>query len=185
MLRDAYNDRSRMGCVDENRLLMGLAAVLAGLTVTVIALGFAVSLFLLPLAIPFGGAAYLFWYHASGRLMADARENARTYRVGGTAGPAADGRGGFGGAGGPFSEATARERVRSNRRDARTGAPRTTVTMSPEKASRVLDVSVEATEAEIKTAYRQKVKKSHPDTDGGNEEAFKRVNRAYDTLRER
>lgn len=170
--------------MDENRLLMGLAAVLAGLTVTVIALGFAVSLFLLPLAIPFGGAAYLFWYHASGRLMADARENARTYRVGEAVGPAADGRGGFGGAGGPFGEATARERVRSNRREAR-GAPRTTAALSPEEASRVLDVSPEATDAEIKTAYRQKVKKAHPDTDGGNEEAFKRVNRAYDVLRER
>jgi curved DNA-binding protein CbpA len=34
----------------------------------------------------------------------------------------------------------------------------------------------------VKQAYREKVKEVHPDTDGGDEEAFKKVNRAYERL---
>ncbi|MFC6730895.1 J domain-containing protein, partial [Natronoarchaeum mannanilyticum] len=53
---------------------------------------------------------------------------------------------------------------------------------TPAEAARVLGVTPDADRARIKEAYRQKVKTVHPDTDEGSEEAFKRVNRAYETL---
>lgn len=48
---------------------------------------------------------------------------------------------------------------------------------------RILDVPYDATFNEIKEAYRKKVKEVHPDTQKGNEEQFKRVKEAYDTLK--
>lgn len=45
----------------------------------------------------------------------------------------------------------------------------------------LLEISKDATEKEIKSAYRQKVKKCHPDT-GGDEETFKKVSYAYEVL---
>lgn len=47
-----------------------------------------------------------------------------------------------------------------------------------------LDVERGASQESIKSAYREKVKEVHPDS-GGDEEAFKRVNRAYEALREK
>ena len=46
---------------------------------------------------------------------------------------------------------------------------------------RVLGVSPAATAAEIKAAYRSLVKQHHPDV-GGEAEAFRRVNDAYQLL---
>jgi curved DNA-binding protein CbpA len=43
-------------------------------------------------------------------------------------------------------------------------------------------VELDADESAIKRAYRRKVKEVHPDTDGGDEEQFKRVTRAYERL---
>jgi len=45
----------------------------------------------------------------------------------------------------------------------------------------VLEVDPNADEDELKRAYRQRVKETHPDL-GGSEEAFKRVERAYEAL---
>lgn len=45
----------------------------------------------------------------------------------------------------------------------------------------VLGIDKNATEDEIKKAYRQKAKEHHPDV-GGDEEKFKKVQAAYDTL---
>lgn len=51
----------------------------------------------------------------------------------------------------------------------------------------LLEVSQAATELEIKTSYRQLVKRYHPDVNGGSQEAeqrFKLIKEAYETLRE-
>jgi|ERR1035441_9260223 DnaJ-class molecular chaperone len=45
----------------------------------------------------------------------------------------------------------------------------------------VLGIKKDASEAEIKEAYKQKVKEHHPDV-GGNEEECKNLNIAYETL---
>ncbi|MGC9357016.1 MAG: VWA domain-containing protein [Anaerolineae bacterium] len=45
-----------------------------------------------------------------------------------------------------------------------------------------LDLSVEAEEAEIKQAYRQLARRYHPDAREGDEEAFRRVQEAYEVL---
>lgn len=45
----------------------------------------------------------------------------------------------------------------------------------------LLDINKNATEKEIKSAYRKKVKECHPDT-GGDEELFKKVSYAYEVL---
>jgi curved DNA-binding protein CbpA len=34
----------------------------------------------------------------------------------------------------------------------------------------------------VRRAYREKVKQVHPDAEGGSEDAFKRVNEAYERL---
>jgi curved DNA-binding protein CbpA len=54
--------------------------------------------------------------------------------------------------------------------------------MGRKEAFRTLGLSVDADEDAVKRAYREKVKEVHPDTDGGDEEAFKKVNRAYERL---
>jgi len=45
-----------------------------------------------------------------------------------------------------------------------------------------LDVATDADAAEVKRAYRERVKETHPDQ-GGDEEAFRRVREAYETAR--
>lgn len=51
------------------------------------------------------------------------------------------------------------------------------------RAFRTLGVSRDASEDEVKSAYREKVKHVHPDR-GGSEEAFARVQEAYATAKE-
>lgn len=46
----------------------------------------------------------------------------------------------------------------------------------------VLDVEKNASESEIKRAYRQKSLHHHPDKNGGNDVMFKEINEAYETL---
>ena len=45
-----------------------------------------------------------------------------------------------------------------------------------------LGVAKDATQADIKKAYRRKARELHPDTGGGDEEAFKRLGAAYEVL---
>ncbi|MEZ3115865.1 J domain-containing protein [Halobaculum sp. MBLA0147] len=54
--------------------------------------------------------------------------------------------------------------------------------MPPAEAYDALDVERGASQERIKEAYRERVKEVHPDS-GGDEEAFKRVNEAYETLK--
>ncbi len=72
-------------------LLLGIAAVLAGLTATLAMLGIAYSPFVLLAAIPTGAAAYFLWYQASGRLKEDMRSRAAGRRAASRAGEGAPG----------------------------------------------------------------------------------------------
>ncbi|WP_139043143.1 DnaJ domain-containing protein, partial [Haloferax massiliensis] len=54
--------------------------------------------------------------------------------------------------------------------------------MSRQTALDTLDLDDDASEDEVKAAYRKRVKETHPDSKTGDEEAFKRVNRAYERL---
>ena len=54
--------------------------------------------------------------------------------------------------------------------------------MSAREAANVLGVGVDAGAGEVRSAYRDRIKEVHPDTDGGDEDAFKRVQDAYERL---
>lgn len=121
---------------------------------------------------------------------------------------AADGRGGFGG--GPRADwerpgAESRERVRqeqARRRAARRerareharrvgggGRRRRTradveAGMTAREAAEVLGVAPDADAEAVRSAYRDRIKEVHPDTDGGDEDQFKRVRDAYERLQE-
>ncbi|ESP88884.1 J domain-containing protein, partial [Candidatus Halobonum tyrrellensis] len=65
----------------------------------------------------------------------------------------------------------------------RAGSPAGGAGMSRPEAYSELDLSPEASGEEVKRAYRERVKETHPDS-GGDEEEFKRVTSAYETLTE-
>jgi len=183
--------------VQRSPLLMALAGVFGVMAVLQFVLALRFSLFFLTIAAAFGLASYLVWYHASGRMADRVRRRAAAgeyerreqSRGGFGAGPREqrfrDGRGPFAGArrNGARRGGVDDERGRRRRRGARSGVGQAVAEgPTPAEAARVLGVTPEADQAQIKEAYRRKVKSVHPDTEEGSEEAFKRVNRAYETL---
>ena len=162
--------------MDRDRLVLGLAAVFAGVTTVLVVLAFVRQLFLLFLALPFAATTYIMWSHATGRLAARTRRRARrasgarTARAGSNPGP-----GGFG--------ATARGAAGQGATGGRTDAAAETGPTRREAYER-LDLDPDAADDEVRRAYRAKVKEVHPDTEGGDEERFKRVNRAYERLQD-
>ena len=58
--------------------------------------------------------------------------------------------------------------------------------VDPERAAAYETLGLEpgASQAEIRSAYRERIKRAHPDTPGGSTEEFKRVQDAYELLRE-
>jgi DnaJ-domain-containing protein 1 len=194
--------------VDRDTLVLGLAAVFAGISMLLVVLGFAYQLFFLVVAVPFALATYLMWEHASGRFRerirrSQTRRGRRRGEEGAAArgpndfrgfGPgrrsAADGAG-TGGPNGPGGAAGgAGRRGRSDRRGggrrrrSREAEEAASSRLSSAEAYRALGLSSSATTAEVKDAYRSKVKEVHPDTESGSREEFKRVNRAYERLSE-
>lgn len=176
--REPFTRRHNTVGVNRNGLLVGVAAVLFGITVLMLISGLAVSPVLLFVAIPFGAAAYLIWYHATGRLAERVRSNpdafsrgARENVSGGRPGGASAGRR-FGGDRG------------DERRRTREGGPSATPRLTRAEAARILGVKASADSEAIKRAYRRKVKTSHPDAPDGDEETFKSVRRAYERLSE-
>ena len=160
---------------------MGIAAVLVGITALMLIAGLAVSPFFLLVAVPFGGAAYLMWYQASGKLAKRIRANPAGY----ARSARGDGPGGFDA--GPFQGRFSRERrrrARGQRRRARRGGASQQSGLSEAAAADILDIDPSADDEAIKTAYRQKVKTTHPDAPEGDEDAFKSVKNAYETLAE-
>jgi len=187
--------------VQYDRLTTGLAVVLGGLTVVLTLLGLFESPAVLFLALTFGAATYVVYYHASGR-MADRlyRRVERQARVDGGrrrrtgAGPREDwepprdgasarqagarGRGG----GARRRQADARRRRGQRQRQRTDRAPTGGSGVSAAEAYSRLGLDPGADQSAVKSAYRQKVKEVHPDTDGGDEQSFKRVKEAYERL---
>lgn len=140
------------------------------------------------LALTFAPITYVLYSHASGRLLG------RIYR--GVEQQAArdkpdPGRGGFGA--GPREEWTPpgdrrertrqRGRRRQRARGRRTGGgPSVRDGPTRQEAYSVLGVDPGADEGAVTDAYRERIKEVHPDTEGGDEAAFKRVREAYEVL---
>ncbi len=140
-------------------------------------------------AATFGLVAYFMWYHASGRLAAriyasvEAQATQEPDR-----GPSAQRSPGFGA--GP-RQAWERPRGSSRRGNGyhRRTTESTATGRSPDRpaavqAADVLGVDPDADESAIRSAYRERIKQVHPDTDGGDEAQFKRVREAYEILAE-
>lgn len=167
--------------MDRDRLLVGLAAVFTGLTTLLVVLSFAYQPFLLFVAVPFGVVTYLLWYDVTGRL--EERTRRRTRRRARTdrrADDATRGPNGFAGFGPGRRAAGAGGTTDGGRRTA--ADPRRADEPSEAEAYRTLGVDSDASDDEVKRAYRSRVKEVHPDTESGDEESFKRVNRAYERL---
>jgi hypothetical protein len=170
--------------VDRDRLLLGLAAVFAGVTVVLTVSALAYQPFLLFLSLPFAATTYLMWSHATGRLAERTRRRARRASTGERrSGPGAPG--GFGatarGTAGPGSGSGPGPGPGPGGRRAGVGAPRDTG-QTRREAYETLGLDPDADDDAVRRAYRAKVKEVHPDTEDGDEDAFKRVNRAYETL---
>ena len=179
--------------VQRSTLLQALAAVFGVMAVLQFVLALRYSLFFLTIAAAFGLSAYLVWYHASGRMAERVRQRAaageydranRRERGGFGAGPREQR---FRDARGPFAGRGRRQRGatggRTGTRGRRSGGGQVVSEgPTPAEAAEILGVDPAADPERIKRAYRQRVKDVHPDADGGDEEAFKRVNRAYETL---
>ena len=170
--------------MDRNGLILGVAAVLFGITALMLIVGIVVNPFFLAVAIPFAGSAYLLWYQASGKLGDRMGREAAAGNLGGRERTA-----GFDP--GPFSGRSVRDdarerarRTRRNRRRARGSRAPDQPTLQPSEARRILEVDATASEDEVKAAYRRKAKEHHPDTDSGDEDTFKKVSRAYEALSE-
>ncbi|SFR93748.1 DnaJ domain-containing protein [Halomicrobium zhouii] len=206
-----------------DRLVTGLAGVLGGITVVMTVLGLLFEPPILFVALTFGAATYLVYFHTSGRMAARVyqtverqaavdpsrgRRRQRTGRRGrrdAGAGPREDwtpprdGRtareaaaAGAGGREGATHSGRSGQRQASQRgqgrRQQRRGTrqrqrpPNANSGPTAAEAYRTLGLDPGADESSVKQAYREKVKQVHPDTDGGDEEAFKAVTAAYERL---
>lgn len=161
--------------MDSEALALGLAAVFAGLAVVTVVAGLAISPAMLLLGLPFGGVSYLLWYHGSGRLASRVQRGSQT----GTRFGRRRQRRSQAASDGNRSQTTGSRRRSSG--DSRNRAPRRSG-LSSDEAYRTLGLRPGASEDAVHQAFREKAKQLHPDADGGDEEAFKRVNRAYEQL---
>ena len=172
-----------------SRLLLGVAAVLAGTTVLLGVFGLVYNPVLLLAAVPFAAATYFLWSSATGRLDARLRERVETRRVE----PGSVGEGTWPRPGDSRDGRRARDHGngRSSRVDGGAGPGRRSqgtieeTAPNPAAAASVLEVDPGADEAEIRRAFREKARQLHPDTPDGDEAEFRRVRDAYERLTER
>ena len=187
-----------------DRLTTGLAVVLGALTVVLVVVALVSNLAVLFVAAAFGAATYFVYYHASGR-MADrlyrrVEQQARVdggRRRGGRrqtgAGPREewvpprDGQrareaAGGGARGARQARQRQQQRQRQGRRQRGGRAPTASDGISAGEAYQRLGLDPSADQSTVKSAYREKVKEVHPDTDGGDEQAFKEIKEAYERL---
>lgn len=145
-------------------LLVWVASVIAGTTVLLGVFGLVYNPILLLAALPFGAAAYFLWSHATGRLEPRVRERARRER--------------------PRPEGGRPGAVRPGSAGGRGPKGRSGPAPADVDAARVLGVEVDADEAELRRAYRERAKALHPDAADGDEAAFQRARAAYERLRD-
>ncbi|GAB3694993.1 J domain-containing protein [Halorubrum pallidum] len=193
-------------------IVVGMAATFVGLTALLVVSGIVVSPVLLAVALPFGLVSYFLWYQASGRLRdrvrreagrigpaerERARQRARAAehrRAAHRRGGATDG--GFGNSRGSDRTGTGRgggSRARRGSADGRRGAgaaggdPRDRAPqasgMSEREAYETLGLDRTADRETVRSTYRERAKRLHPDGEDGDEEAFKRLNEAYEVLK--
>jgi hypothetical protein len=191
-----------------SRIVTGLAYVLAALTVLFAIYGVIFNPVFFAVAAVFGAAACFVWYHASGRFAQRVYQGVESQAqptAGATQGagagpreewvPPRDGQGTREAAGEPGREGGGpggpRGRVGGGARRAGTGPRgRTERTRSAPPTDRItareaydrLGLEQDADADAVKSAYRERVKEVHPDTDGGDEDEFKRVKTAYERL---
>lgn len=185
--------------VQYDRLTKGVAVVFGVLTAALTVVGVLASPAVLFLALMFGASTYLMYYHLSGKMAASVYERVeQRAATDGRGGRREDGRGGFGA--GPREEwepprdgraRRAAQRVRqerARRQQARAGRQRgrqpvqQSAGPTPAEAYDRLGLDPSADQSAVKQAYRERVKETHPDTDGGSEREFKRVQAAYERL---
>ncbi|MFB6220219.1 MAG: J domain-containing protein [Halolamina sp.] len=172
---------------DRDTLGIVLAGVFAGLAVLLAVVALVKQPFLLLAALPFAAAAYLVWMGATGRTpfgerrraSPEAARQARANREEREPGSAQS----------RFGREARRNAAgdRTNRRGrARAGSRQRaqSETLARREAARILGVDADAEPAAVRSAYRESVKEVHPDAEGGDEEAFQRVNEAYERLQE-
>ncbi len=189
--RDAYNAGRSNASVANRTVIVGMMATFVGLTALLLVAGVVVNRILLIVAVPFGAVAYLLWYHASGRIRdrvrreaerADPTERERARRRAKAAG---NRRNAYRTAGvddrGPRGANGTGPRGANRGNDPRDRAP-TASGMSEREAYETLGLDPNAGRDAIRSTYRERAKRLHPDSDGGDEEAFKRLNRAYEVL---
>ena len=177
-------------------IVVGLAATFIGLTALLLVAGVIVSPVLLAVAVPFAVVSYFLWYHASGRLRdrvrheatragptererarqrARAAENRRyAYQAAGTTdgggGPRADDGPRWGAARGPGASGSRDRTPRTDR-------------MTERDAYETLGLDPGADQETIRSTYRDRAKRLHPDAESGDESAFKKLNEAYEVLK--
>ena len=183
-----------MPCVRESvrrkRLVSGLAAAFGLMTATFALGGVVYSPVLFVLAFTFLPVTYVLYSHATGRLLGRIYRGVerQAARNGGESG-----RDGFGA--GPREEWTppggerrrARRQARGGRQRRRGGSRADPGSNgrrgpTPREACSVLGVDPGADEGAVREAYRERIKEVHPDTEGGDEDEFKRVREAYEVL---
>lgn len=136
-------------------LIYAIAVVFAAIAALEVALGVTYNLVFVAVAVPFAAASYMMWYHASGRLARNVQRRAAR-----------------------------RSRTRARSRTRQSKSRSTGSATSATAAYRILDVEPNASQREVKHAYREKVKEVHPDAERGSERAFKQVTEAYESLQE-
>jgi hypothetical protein len=175
--------------VQRDRLVFGLTVLFAAMTALVVLMGVALrEPVLVVVLIPLVVLTYVFWYRSSGKLRERIAQSAQSRRRAGTetGGFGAGPREGFESARGQRAREAWEQRQRearagNGRGRGRAGGPQPSPSISKAEAYRRLGVEPGADEATVKRAYREKVKETHPDR-GGDEETFKEVTEAYETL---
>jgi len=200
--------RTERGDVYGSRIVTGLAYVLAALAVLFAIYGVIFNLVFFAVAAVFGTAAYFVWYHASGRFAQRVYQGVESQAQptagagqGATAGPREEwvpprdgqrareaagerGRRGAGSVGSRGRVGGGTQRTAGGprgRTDRRRAAPPTDGITAREAYDR-LGLEEGADADAVKSAYRERVKEVHPDTEGGDEDEFKRVKTAYERL---